>query len=225
MRIRTTVAALAILATTSCAPVLATPTAPHTAPANPTTTAATLVVLDGLPVKGRAPKTGYARTQFGQAWSDDVTVTGGHNGCDTRNDILARDLHDISYKPGTHNCVVLTGTLDDPYTATTIHFVRGPKSARVQVDHVVALADAWQKGAQQWSPGKRRDFANDPRNLQAVDGTANQRKGAGDAATWLPPNKAIRCTYVTKQVHIKHTYGLWVTAAEKSAITRILDAC
>ena len=225
MRIRTTAAALAILATTSCAPVLAHPTAPHTAPANPTTTAATLILLDSLPVKGRAPKTGYARTQFGQAWSDDVTVTGGHNGCDTRNDILARDLRNITYKPGTHNCVVLTGTLDDPYTGTTIDFVRGPQSSKVQIDHVVALADAWQKGAQQWAPAKRRDFANDPRNLLAVSGNTNQRKGAGDTATWLPPNKAYRCTYVSKQVNIKHTYGLWVTTAEKAAITRILNRC
>ena len=159
--------------------------------------------LDALVVKGRAPKTGYTRTQFGQAWSDDVTVGGGHNGCDTRNDILRRDLRDIRFKPGTRNCVVLSGVLVDPYTGTTIDFVRGPHSSKVQIDHVVALADAWQKGAQQWSADKRRDFANDPRNLLAVSGNTNQRKGAGDTATWLPPNKAYRCTYVSLSlIHI-----------------------
>uniref|UniRef100_UPI003D947B10 HNH endonuclease family protein n=1 Tax=Gordonia sp. B7-2 TaxID=3420932 RepID=UPI003D947B10 len=181
--------------------------------------------LDALVVKGRAPRTGYSRTKFGQAWSDDVSVAEGHNGCDTRNDILRRDLRDIRLKPGTRDCVVLSGTLVDPYTGTTIHFVRGPQSARVQIDHVVALSDAWQKGAQQWTPDKRRDFANDPRNLRAVSGAANQRKGDGDTATWLPPNKAFRCTYVSDQVTVKYTYGLWVTAAEKDAMRRVLSTC
>lgn len=197
-----------------------------TAPAVPTpATSPTIDALEALPVKGRAPKTGYARDQFGPSWSDDVNVGGGHNGCDTRNDILRRDLTAITYKPNTRGCVVATGTLVDPYTATTISFVRGKQSARVQIDHVVALADAWQKGAQQWPADKRRDFANDPRNLLAVSGPANQRKGARDAATWLPSNKAYRCAYVTKQVIVKRAYGLWVTAAEKAAIRRILDTC
>jgi len=89
----------------------------------------------------------------------------------------------------------------------------------------MALSDAWQKGAQQISPAQRRDLANDPLNLQAVDGSANQRKGAGDAATWLPPAKAYRCTYVSRQVLVKHRYGLWVTAAERDAIARNLDTC
>lgn len=181
--------------------------------------------LDALVVKGRAPKTGYTRAQFGQAWSDDVTVGGGHNGCDTRNDILRRDLRDVRFKTGTRDCVVLSGVLVDPYTGTTIDFVRGPHSSKVQIDHVVALADAWQKGAQQWSADKRRDFANDPRNLLAVSGNTNQRKGAGDTATWLPPNKAYRCTYVSKQVTVKSLYGLWVTAAEKDAMRRVLSNC
>ena len=121
--------------------------------------------------------------------------------------------------------MVLSGVLVDPYTGTTIDFVRGPHSSKVQVDHVVALADAWQKGAQQWSADKRRDFANDPRNLLAVSGNTNQRKGAGDTATWLPPNKAYRCTYVSKQVTVKSLYGLWVTAAEKDAMRRVLSNC
>ncbi|MDS1115833.1 excalibur calcium-binding domain-containing protein [Gordonia westfalica] len=185
-----------------------------------------LKTLGTLAVKGRAPKTGYDRALFGQAWSDDVTVDGGHNGCDTRNDILRRDLTGITLKPGSNGCAVLSGTLDDPYTGTTIRFVRGQTtSSAVQIDHVVALSDAWQKGAQQLSSQQRVDLANDPRNLQAVDGPTNQKKGAGDAATWLPPNKGHRCTYVSRQVDVKAAYELWVTQAEKDAITRVLSSC
>lgn len=179
-----------------------------------------------LPVKGRAPKTGYSRAEFGQAWSDDVSVAGGHNGCDTRNDILARDLTELTYR-GTSTCVIAAGVLDpEPYTGERIDFVRGEKtSSAVQIDHVVALSDAWQKGAQQLSPDRRRDLANDPRNLLASDGPANMAKGDADAATWLPPSKDFRCDYVSMQVEVKHTYGLWMTSAEKDAVLRELQRC
>ncbi len=183
-------------------------------------------LLATLPVKGRAPKTGYDRREFGVRWSDDVTVQSGHNGCDTRNDILRRDLTGITLKPDTHGCVVLTGTLADPYTRQQISFQRGVGTSNaIQIDHVVALSDAWQKGAQQLSPEQRQDLANDPRNLLAVSGRANAQKRDGDAATWLPKNKSYRCTYVGKQVAVKSAYHLWVTKAEKAAITRVLDSC
>lgn len=182
--------------------------------------------LGTLAVKGRAPKTGYDRDQFGPSWTDDVNVPGGHNGCDTRNDILRRDLTSIVNKPGTHGCVVLTGTLTDPYTGKVIAFRRGVGSSNaVQIDHVVALLDAWQKGAQQLSADQRRDLANDPIELLAVDGPTNASKGAGDAATWLPPNKDYRCRYVALQVAVKARYHLWVTKAEHEAIARILGGC
>lgn len=187
-----------------------------------------LAALDSLEVKGRAPMTGYEREDFGQAWSDDVTVEFGHNGCDTRNDILRRDLdpESLVIKEGTHDCVALAGTLHDPYSGQDIEFQRGAQtSSAVQIDHVVPLADAWQKGAQQWSPEKRRDFANDPRNLLAVDGPLNQQKGAGDAATWLPPNKGFRCEYARRIVEVKAAYEVWVTEAEKDALGRLLQAC
>lgn len=185
-----------------------------------------LATLAGLPVKGRAPTTGYTRGRFGQTWSDDVDVALGHNGCDTRNDILRRDLTAITTRPGTRDCIVLTGTLADPYTGRDITFTRGTDTSEaVQIDHVVALSDAWQKGAQQLSDTQRRDLANDPRNLQATDGPTNQQKGDGDAATWLPPNRAFRCTYVERQISVKAAYRLWVTAAEKDAMTRILQSC
>ncbi|MGV0436459.1 HNH endonuclease family protein [Corynebacterium mastitidis] len=185
-----------------------------------------LARLGSLPVKGRAPMTGYSREAFGQAWSDDVEVDGGHNGCDTRNDILRRDLTGAVIKPGTHGCVVASGVLQDPYSGRPIDFVRGVDSSRaVQIDHVVALADAWVKGAQQLDEQARRNLANDPLNLLAVDGGLNGQKGARDAATWLPPNKSFRCEYGRRQVDVKQRYGLWVTPAERDALAGILAQC
>ncbi|WP_354262150.1 DUF1524 domain-containing protein [Arthrobacter sp. OAP107] len=173
-----------------------------------------------LPVKGRAPKTGYNRAMFGQAWADV-----DRNGCDTRNDILRRDLTGISYTNSVP-CKVQSGTLADPYTGTAINFLRGSAtSSAVQIDHVVALSDAWQKGAQQLTTEQRTAFANDPLNLQATDGPTNMRKGDGDAATWLPPNRAFRCDYVARQISVKATYTLWVTQAEHDAMARILADC
>lgn len=149
---------------------------------------ATQATLDSLPIKGRAPKTGYSRSQFGDSWSDDVWVAGGRNGCDTRNDVLREQLSDVVIKAGSDGCVVVSGILNDPYTGTTVVFQRGPDTSQeVQIDHIVALSDAWQKGAQQLDDTTRRAFANDPVNLQATLGWVNQQKGAGDAATWLPP--------------------------------------
>ena len=197
-----------------------------TALTTPAQARAALEQLDRLPVKGRAPRTGYARDQFGASWTDDVDVAGGHNGCDTRNDVLRRDLADERLKPGTHGCVVLSGRLADPYTGRVIAFERGAStSSRVQIDHVVALGDAWVKGAQQLTPAQRTALANDPLNLLAVDGPTNSAKRDSDAASWLPPNRAFRCTYVARQVAVKSRYRLWVTAAEKAQVARQLRSC
>lgn len=180
-----------------------------------------LAALATLPVKGRAPKTGYTREQFGQAWADM-----DHNGCDTRNDILARDLTSTATKPGTRGCIITSGVLNDPYTATIIRFQRGEKtSTAVQIDHVVALSNAWQTGAQQLGATEREQLANDPLELLAVDGPSNEEKSDGDAATWLPANKPFRCQYVARQVEVKAHYKLWVTPAEHDAISRILSGC
>ncbi|GAA1864636.1 hypothetical protein GCM10009836_51240 [Pseudonocardia ailaonensis] len=178
-------------------------------------------VLAALPVKGRAPKTGYDRDAFGPAWSDV-----DRNGCDQRNDVLARDMTGETFKPGTHDCVVLTGTLADPYTGKKIAFTRGQgTSEAVQIDHVVALSDAWQKGAQQLDAPTRKNLGNDPLNLLAVDGPTNMGKGDGDAATWLPPQRSSRCDYVARQVAVKKKYALWVTQAEHDAIASVLSGC
>ena len=177
--------------------------------------------LASLPVKGRAPKTGYTRAQFGQTWADV-----DRNGCDTRNDMLKRDLTEIVYKVKTRNCVVESGVLLDRYSGETINFVRGNvTSMEVQIDHVVALSNAWQTGAFKLSVTQRTALANDPMNLFAVKGRLNSQKGDGDAATWLPPLKSFRCTYVAQQIAVKAKYSLWVTAPEKEAMARILSSC
>ena len=178
-------------------------------------------LLNALAVKGRAPKTGYTRAQFGATWADV-----NRNGCDTRNDILKRDLTNLVFRTKTHDCVVESGTLIDPYSGLQINFVKGVKSSmEVQIDHVVALSNAWQTGAFKLTLEKRTAFANDPDNLLAVQGRLNSQKGDGDAATWLPPLKSYRCTYVSKQISVKAKYGLWVTAPEKSAMLNILSKC
>lgn len=183
-------------------------------------TATALAVLDTLPVKGKAAKNNYDRTAFGEAWLD-----ADANGCDTRNDILRRDMDQASFEKGSP-CLVVAGTLHEPYTGRTLRFQRGAAtSSAVQIDHVVALGNAWQTGAQQLSAVQRQSLANDPLNLLAVDGPANQAKSDADAATWLPPDKKFRCQYVARQISVKAAYSLWVTQAEKDALARVLRPC
>jgi hypothetical protein len=187
---------------------------PSPAIADPAPTA--LSVLESLPVKGRAPMTWYDRAQFGSSWKDV-----DRNGCDTRNDVLRRDL--VERVMG-NRCTVLSGVLyPDPYTGRPLTFVRG--RSVVDIDHVVARGKAWATGAQQLDFAVREQFANDPLNLLAVSASANRQKGDGDAATWLPSNKRYRCAYVARQVAVKKRYDLWVTTAERDAIRRILSAC
>jgi hypothetical protein len=176
-----------------------------------------LTVLNNLEVKGRAPKTGYARSQFPH-WSDP-----DRNGCDARNDTLKRDLTNITFKEGTRECKVIAGQLLDPFSGKVITF--SADKVVVDIDHVVALSNAWQTGAAYFDKNKRSQIANDPLNLLAVDAKLNRQKGDGDAATWLPPYKAFRCEYVARQVAVKAKYGLWVTQPEKAAIGKILSTC
>ena len=176
-----------------------------------------LTVLNSLEVKGRAAKTGYARSQFPH-WSDP-----DRNGCDARNDTLKRDLTQISFKSGTRDCKVLTGQLLDPFSGKVITF--SSTKSNIDIDHVVALSNAWQTGAAYFDKTKRQQIANDPLNLLAVDFSLNRQKGDGDAATWLPPLKSYRCDYVARQIAVKAKYGLWVTQPEKGAIIKLLEKC
>ena len=176
-----------------------------------------LTALNKLEVKGRAPKTGYARSQFPH-WSDP-----DRNGCDARNDTLKRDLTNITFKAGTRDCKVIAGQLLDPFSGKVITF--STTKVVIDIDHVVALSNAWQTGAAYFDKNTRLLIANDPINLLAVDAKLNRQKGDGDAATWLPPNKSFRCEYVARQVAVKSKYKLWVTEPEKVAITKILSSC
>lgn len=177
-----------------------------------------LDVLATLPVQAATSLSGYSRDAFGPAWADV-----DKNGCDTRNDILARDLTGIT-RPG--SCTVTAGTLTSAYSGAVVTFTRGEKtSPLVQIDHVVSLADAWTTGAQTLTADQRRSLANDPLNLQAVEGTLNEAKSNLDAAGWLPPLAGYRCTFVARQIAVKNAYGLWVTPAEKAAMTSVLASC
>ncbi|MEP7090892.1 MAG: excalibur calcium-binding domain-containing protein [Nocardioidaceae bacterium] len=195
------------------------PSAPRPRPTRTTRAASpALVALASLTVKGRAAMSGYSRDLFGEPWTD---VDG--NGCDTRDDILGRDVSDARMQSGS-DCVVESGRLEDPYLGHPIPFQRGYDDL-VDIDHVVALGNAWATGAFRWDASKRLALANDPAGLLAVDASSNRQKGDGDAATWLPHNKAFRCGYVARQVSIKGAYGLWVTPPERAAIARVLSGC
>ena len=189
---------------------------PRDEPTQQSTEQLALQALDQLEEKGRAPKTGYSRLQFGEGWSR-------VGDCDTRNIILLRDLTQTTISA---DCKVQRGLLDDPYTGESITFTRGPATSdKIQIDHVVALSDAWQSGAQQLPYVRRVALANDPLELLAVSGAQNQAKSDSNAASWLPPYKPFRCQYVARQIAIKQRYGLWVTPSEKQAMQRVLRAC
>lgn len=186
------------------------------ATASPESSALAATILEKLEVKGRAPKTGYARTEFYNGWPD-------VDGCSLRQKIIKRDFGETAILDG---CTVISGSFIEPYTGAEMIFTEKSQiSKTIQIDHVVALSDAWQKGAQNLTKDERYLIATDPLNLIAADGPANMEKGDGDAATWLPKNKAFRCQYVARQVSVKYKYHLWVTQAEHDAIAKILKTC
>ena len=194
---------------------------PHSPPPPPPTTSSAMP-----PIQTEVFEPPYERSAFGPAWTDDQDAPLGHNGCDTRDDILARDMTDIVYAAGKHQCVVLSGTLVDPYSGGAIRFHRGQEtSSQVQIDHIVPLADAWRTGAYALTPEKRRELANDPLELLAVDGPNNNAKSDKDISEWVPPNAAFHCEYATRYLHVKQKYGLWTTQAEHDALLSYLDTC
>lgn len=173
-------------------------------------------VLETLEIKGRAPKTGYSREEFYKTWPN-------IDGCSLRQIIIKREVGDSAKLDG---CDVVAGTFTEPYTGQIFTGTqKSDFSKHIQIDHVVALSDAWQKGAQYKTKEERYAMATDPLNLLAVDSSANQQKSDGDAATWLPSNKAFRCQYVARQVSVKSKYALWVTQAEHDVIAGVLENC
>jgi hypothetical protein len=179
-------------------------------------------LIGKVATKGRGPKTGYDRDKFGYAWMDSVPggVPFAHNGCDTRNDLLKRDGEDVRFRSGS-DCVVTSLTLHDPYTGETIEWTKS-KAAKVQIDHVMPLSYDWQMGASRWTKDKREEIANDPLNLIPVDGPTNGAKGDSGPATWLPPNKQIRCSYAVRFAQVSLKYDLPVTSADKAMM---LEQC
>lgn len=174
--------------------------------------------LGKLAVKAAASHDGYSRDQFGSGWA---TV----GSCDMREQILNRDLEHVKDKSA-DDCTVLSGTLDDPYSGETIQFIRGPGTSEVvQIDHIVAVSNAWQTGAQSLTPDEREQFYNDPLELIAVSGVQNNAKSDADASEWLPSNKSYECRYVARQIAVKLKYHLWITSAEREAIQSTLNAC
>ncbi|EPD90481.1 hypothetical protein HMPREF1486_05841 [Streptomyces sp. HPH0547] len=171
-------------------------------------------VIEQLRTKGRGPKTGYERDKFGYAWMDTADgVPFARNGCDTRNDLLKRDGAKLRFRSGS-DCVVESMTLDDPYTGKRLEWTKR-RATEVQIDHVMPLSYDWQMGAAGWSDAKRRRIANDPLNLLPVDGPANNAKRDSGPASWLPPNKRIRCAYSVRFAQVALKYDLAVTAPDK----------
>jgi hypothetical protein len=192
------------------------------------TVAAGADVLAGVRVvSDRMRSNDYRRSEFGQAWDDRTGAPGGRNGCDTRNDILRRDLVDTT-TVATTRCprAVATGTLRDPYTNATVSFVRGNRvGASVQIDHIVPLAYAWDMGARDWTDALRSRFANDPANLIAVAGQVNQDKGDQPPGAWMPPNAAFWCQYAVQFIDVLRGYQLTVDEASAQRLRAATQTC
>lgn len=192
-------------------------------PSGSTESSPALLAARALPVLDSSSLGSYDRELF--AWRG---VDLDRNGCDTRNDVLRRDLTELVIREGSQGCKVEAGTLAEPYTGSTILFVVGggpTNDGGIQIDHVVALANAWVSGADAWDSTTLQTFGNDPLNLLAVDGDANQSKGSGNASQWLPQNFEFHCEYVARQVAVKTAYSLSVTASELTAMERVLANC
>ena len=175
-----------------------------------------ILAAQALVERGRSASTNYSRDAFGSAWKDV-----DRNGCDTRNDILSRDFTTASYKGGTNDCKVVGGTWTDPYSNESYTFTEQPSEA--QIDHVVALSNAWQMGADLWTDEMRTEFANDPLNLIVTVASLNRQKSDSNAASWLPPYKPGRCDFIARQVAVKAKWQLFVTSSEKNAMLGILS--
>ncbi|WP_156465941.1 MULTISPECIES: HNH endonuclease family protein [unclassified Rathayibacter] len=207
------------VASPAVSPTATTAASPSTAAVGPAAEA--LAALAAIPTVDGFADLPYDRDLFGQAWSDV-----DRNGCDTRNDILGRDLMDPVFKPGTRDCKVLAGLLIDPYDGTAVSFVSGSNTSRlVQIDHVVALGWAWHHGAWAWSDEQRLAFANDPANLVAASEETNQAKSDAGPGEWLPPARELQCGYIEQFVAVVSAYGLEVTELDRKAAKAVLANC
>jgi hypothetical protein len=164
---------------------------------------------------------GYARSQFPDNEPSDVSS--GHSldgkSLSLRYYVIELDSSG-AHIPAGRSESYMTGTLHNEYTGKNITLMHGPDTTAIQVDHVVALGDAWKTGACHWSSSTRKAFAIDVAEMRAVDTHDNEVKSDKDAAQWLPP--ANDTWYVETQINVKAKYGLGVTAAERTAMIRVL---
>ncbi|GAA1937388.1 HNH endonuclease family protein [Brevibacterium antiquum] len=185
-------------------------------------------LIASLETSKAASMKGYDRIpQYGDWLTGDDSSDPSFCG-DTRNDVLNRDFDDITYVHD-DDCQIATGTLADPYTGETIDFTRGPStSAEVQIEHIVSLGYTYRMGAKDWTQDKREAIANDPANLIAVDGPANQSKSDLGPEDWMPTdsgNPAYDCTFVARYAFVADKYELPVTPADRKAMTSTIKAC
>lgn len=173
-----------------------------------------------LPAGPIAPPAPYDRAEFGQRWADV-----DRSGCDQRNESLSSAMTEISYRAGTHDCVVETGTFHDAYDGTSWSFAKSEDGGGVQIDHVVPLAHAWEMGAGDWTEDEREVFANELINLQPTAGTYNGSKGSRGPLEWMPVDETYHCTYLRRWTQIKVTWELAVTDDERTFLSDSLMVC
>lgn len=211
---------------------VAAPSSPAPSPVPPTTVvlgsgaeitaalAKVKVVAERPDVPGydRSCKKGHA-CSFGPAWKDV-----DRNGCDTRNDVLRAQLRDVVVKPGTHNCVILSGTGTDPYTGAAINWRKS--SGGVDIDHVYPLARAWDMGASKWTADQRVQFANDQdTNLLVTKSATNRSKGDDGPGEWMPLKSVNACVWVLRYLESAAKWGLPVTQGDVDAAREIAPTC
>lgn len=203
------------------------------APGSPSREDLTALFSAARVVEERPYQAGYDRgckegqgCVFGPAWSDATDAPGGRDGCDTRNNVLAHDLRSPEFRPGTHDCVVTFGLLDDPYTGETVTYRRGADGGGIEIDHIYPLSAAWHMGAHAWPLADRMRFANDVAvNLLATGSAANQAKADGTPGTWLPGDPSRHCYYAGRYLTAAVSYQLPITRADQAALRRVIAQC
>lgn len=175
--------------------------------------------LSGLTVKAKGSMTGYDRDLFPH-WRDASTwgwPVEPNDDCDSRSAALYRDGEDVGMSS---TCTKLTGTWVDPYGGG-----KYDAASDIDIDHVVPLGNAWATGAADWDEDERTAYANDPEVIVSADDSLNQSKSDQDPSEWVPPNEDAACLYATRWVLVKDKYDLWVTSAEKTKLSSMLETC
>ncbi|MBX7555386.1 HNH endonuclease family protein [Streptomyces sp. tea 10] len=168
--------------------------------------------LGELNVAAPHPMTGYSRAKFPH-WIIQYGT------CDTREVVLKRDGKDVVQD---QQCRAVSGSWVSAYDGRTF-----TAAGQLDIDHMVPLANAWRSGADEWDTTLRRKFANDliEPQLIAVSASSNRQKGDQSPDQWAPPLHSYWCTYSRAWTHVKYTYHLNITEAEKNKLNEMLDTC